>query len=350
MRFPRPILPLLSSLGLVAAASIGSPASAEGMSIRTLAGQQLRVETIGYRLAIANARFCAQPEMMSGLLLHDLSQYPSRDRAAISGAFSLHGGFGVLGVVKNGAGEKAGLQVDDEIVAVNGRSVEDFNRAYYQRQTFDRMAGFQRQLEQSLRRGPAELWVRRKGQLLRVALTGEQGCGGDAVLQQSGGINAWSDGRYVVVTTGLASFAASDDEISFVMAHEMAHNMLGHNRGHAPSALMEIFGIGSARERREESNADAMAVTLMKDGGYEPQSAVRFLEHCRRKLWWADLSISHPTFSSRIQTVASAISALQPTFAAPVQLASRMPSPAVRRATAIARAYSISGSALGAER
>jgi hypothetical protein len=310
MPYPFSLSRLVSALAVAAGLVCASGAAAEGLSIRAQALQQLRIESIGYRLAVANARYCTQPQMATGMLLHELSQYPQRDRSAISAAFSLYGGFGVLGTVPSSPAMLAGLKTDDEILAVNGRSVDDFRRAYAQRQSFSRMEKFQAQLQNALKRGPAELLVRRAGSLFRMALRGAPGCGGEPILRQSGSINAWSDGKYVVLTSGLASLATSDDEISFVMAHEMAHNLLGHNVRRSPSALMEMLGIGTVGVRRDEKSADAFAVTLMDSARYQPASAVTFLERARRKLWWQDFSISHPSFGARINSVAAAIGRL----------------------------------------
>jgi S1-C subfamily serine protease len=113
------------SFTAIGALAISSSLSAAPMSLRAFAEQQMRVATIGYRLNAANANSCEQPQMLTGMLLHDLSQYDPGVRAAVSRAFSLGSGFGIIEVVPGSAAERAGLRIDDEILALDGTSVED---------------------------------------------------------------------------------------------------------------------------------------------------------------------------------------------------------------------------------
>jgi predicted Zn-dependent protease len=162
------------------------------------------------------------------------------------------------------------------------------------------MERFAALLQASLQRGATELLVRRNGEFVRVTLQGQPACGGELSLLSSNEQNAWSDGDHVAITTGMLRLAHSDDEVAFVVAHEMSHNMLGHSR----SSASQIFGA-----RHSEIAADQMAVGLMTYAGYQPESGIRFLETARRKYWWS-ISLDHPGFGSRIRAVTAAIAAL----------------------------------------
>ena len=281
---------------------MSSVASAAPMSLRAFAEQQVRVATIGYRLNTANANSCQQPQMLTGMLLHDLSQYDPGIRTAVSQAFSLGSGFGIMQIVPGSAADRAGLRVDDEILAVRGVSVEDPASVARSGKSYRRMERFAAFLQSALQQGSADLLVRRNGAIMRVTLKGEAGCGGELSLLNSGEQNAWSDGSRVAVTTGMMRLAHSDDELAFVVAHEMAHNLLGHSR----SSVSQIFGA-----RRSEIDADQMAVRLMTYAGYQPESGINFLESARRRFWWS-ISLDHPGFGTRIRAVTAAISALPP--------------------------------------
>jgi predicted Zn-dependent protease len=249
--------------------------------------------------------------MMSGLVLHDLSQYERTLRQSVSRAFALNGGFGVLGVVPASVADQAGLRSHDEIVAIGGASVDDPLVGGGERQSYKRMDGFSKRLSQALTRGSTVLTVRRNGRLFQVNLTGRLGCGGHVALTPSASLNAWADGTYVNLSTAIMNFAGSDDELAFVVAHEMAHNMLGHveQLKSVPSGLFGMFGIGSGRVRRTEIEADAFAVTLMNNGGYRPGSAISFLRRANKRLWWA-VSLDHPGWSRRMATVTQAMTDL----------------------------------------
>jgi hypothetical protein len=296
-------------LVLIGAALFGTMAHAGGYSIRELGAEQLRLKTIGYRLSAMNSTACAKPRMLSGLVVHDLTQYQLRLRSAVSDAFSLHDGFGVLAVVPDSVAAKAGFAVDDEIVALNGKSVQDSQATKTASQSYRRMDHFSLLLENSLESGSVDLLVQRHGQLLHVRLRGQPACGGETFLINSSDLNAWSDGEHVYVSSAMVRLAPKDDELAFVVAHELAHNILGHSSGGDTHGLLGLFGFGAAKVRREEAMADSVAVPLMNFGGYSPTGAAEILETMRRILWW-DISLDHPGFGERIRTVASAIARL----------------------------------------
>ena len=287
--------------------ALSGTAQAADLSIRTIAAHEVRLSTIGYRIAVANAQSCSSPRMMSGLIVHDLTQYPLTARGAVSRAFSLDRGIGVLGVVPGSGAARAGLQVDDEILRFGNRSVETTIAWTQRASSYHRIDDFFASLAQALGDGPQRLLVRRSGQLVALDLAGRQGCGGDVKFVDSSNTNAWSDGRHVVLTSAIVNMTRSDDELAFVIAHEMAHNILGHldKPGRVSRALLGKL-LATHGSRGAESQADAAAVVLMRESGYAPEAGMSFLQSASRRMWWA-VSLSHPGFASRIRTVASAI-------------------------------------------
>ncbi len=285
---------------------IASSANAGQISVRTFGAEELRVETIAYRIGAANANSCASPQMRSGLILHDLTQYDLSVRPAVSRAFSLYDGIGVLDVVPGSVADQAGLEVDDEILAIDGRSIKDPQAVEHAPQSYQRLERFSSALRQALSLRVADLLVRRHGQLLHLKLRGQPGCGGDAFVTSSPDLNAWSDGSRIFVSSALMGFTRSDDELAFVIAHEMAHNILGHSSQHDAHGLLGLFGVGAAKIRREEKAADLYAVPLIRSGGFQPAGAIAILERLQTRLWW-DVSLDHPGFGERIRTVSAAI-------------------------------------------
>jgi hypothetical protein len=307
---------LLTAGSVVVAANIlvTAPASASGVSVRKLAAQEARVATIAHRMAVANSYACSRPSIMHGMILHDLTRYRPEMRPAVSRAFSLNSGLGVVQLVAGSAASRAGLRIDDEIIAVGNVGVEDPASVRRSGQSFGRMEMFSAVLQSGLRYGRVPLFVRRRGQLLRIDLAAERGCGGQLTLENSPTVNAWADGKHIMMTTGMTHFARSNDELAFVIAHEMAHNILGHAHGSNASAAR--FGILGSRSRNLELDADSYAVRLMSSAGYQPAAGIRFLEHSRRRFWWA-FSLGHPGFGRRIKSVAAAIAGLRGTLGHP---------------------------------
>ena len=138
-------------------------------------------------------------------------------------------------------------------------------------------------------------------------------------------INAASagDGRYYV-TTGLLN-QASDDQLRGVLAHEIAHEDLGHpaqaqvvgagvNIGvglleqliPGSSAVTPIAGtlITNSYTRPLEAQADRHAVTLLQRAGYSKETMLNTLEWLvQRNGSGGGLLSTHPATSERIQAL-----------------------------------------------
>lgn len=271
----------------------------------------MRVKMIGYRIAVANSRNCARPDLMSGIIVHDITQYAPPDRAAVLRAFPLTDGFGILQIVPGSAADRAGLKINDEIIKIDYLlfmapwALQQLTSSYSREEQFTQI------LSDRLSKGAAWITVRRAGQLVRIPLRGEPGCGGDVMLSNSSDLNAWSDGRRVMITTAMMKHAPETDELAFVIAHEMAHNILAQGSGDSGAmGIFEMLGFGSRDAIRNELDADRYAVILMNSAGYSPQGAIDFLRSVRRWMWWTDWSINHPTSDQRMDAVAGAIARL----------------------------------------
>ncbi len=80
--------------------------------------------------------------------------------------------------------------------------------------------------------------------------------------------------KTIVLSKGLLSECASDDEIAFVIAHEMAHIASNdHARNYKPG----IAGASLPDSRQREITADRLAALYIMAAGYDPAAAVRIL-------------------------------------------------------------------------
>ena len=86
-------------------------------------------------------------------------------------------------------------------------------------------------------------------------------------------------GQVLLVRTGLLEAAASDDELAFVLAHELAHAALGH-----VAARREPAWDAEAGERA----ADAWALERTRRLGFDPAAAVNQLRRLARRLEGTD--------------------------------------------------------------
>ncbi|MFM2410343.1 MAG: hypothetical protein RL481_1171, partial [Pseudomonadota bacterium] len=96
-------------------------APADLTAYQALAEQDLRLATIGYRLAQANAPFCDRKTLSPGWVLHDEAQYP--DKGLAKTAFVFRSPVAISSVVTGGEAAQLGLQAGDGIAAIDGIDV-----------------------------------------------------------------------------------------------------------------------------------------------------------------------------------------------------------------------------------
>lgn len=172
------------------------------------------------------------------------------------------------------------IDVGDRLVAVSG---EDLAGERWQRQlrtALDRSAGT-----------PIELTVERNGTPTSIEVTSVEVIADRVVMSPSRTVNAYADGRKIVVHRGMIEFLSSDAELAFIVAHELAHNLLHHQRATlwnyglgsiADVALMAATGVfvgsplGVANALRHsarfEQEADHAGLYLLARAGVDPES------------------------------------------------------------------------------
>lgn len=293
-----PSLALLSCLALTipiqAAATVG-----ESVQQKPSLDSEFRLETVGYRLATSNPGSCSNPEMLTGMMLQDKAAFAPEDRMAAQNAFGFKDGFYVRGVVEGSAADNAGLHAGDEIVSVGKDDMTSFaSNLVKDEASVDRTEQFVAALSEDLKNGPVQVTVEHRGTERQVQLAGTLGCGGHFVVVDSNELNAWSDGRYVAVTTRMMLASATDDALAFVAAHEMAHNNRGDAKRFTKGKLfLAELGIGSGKVRKSELAADALAIQYMDRAGFDFNGAVSVLRNGPSQIL---PSLSHPTNGARI--------------------------------------------------
>lgn len=283
IRWPSPLMRLpLRSLAVPLALAAAMPAIPLRAAESTLRPDDLRIAAIGYRLAIAGRDLCPRQGPVTGMLLHHLAEYDKADRPGLI-AQGLDRGPGVLSVVAGSPADTAGLRAGDVILAVNGKPFESPAAIAADRELWrPRVEASQTMLLDALARGPAALSVLRGRETLALTLTPVTGCLLRIRLAHSDQQIAVSAGDYVVVSSGLLGLARSDDEIAFVVAHEMAHVQLEHRRvlreHHVPrSGLLRGFGKNGTIVRETEAAADHLGGQITLAARYDLARGVEIL-------------------------------------------------------------------------
>jgi len=246
-----------------------------GPAPASLSSFENRVHQIGFRLAVANETLCNRTAMLTGMALHDVGAYRESDRPAIQKAYRLGWGFGVFELVPGGPAILAGLQVGDEIAEANGRDLSGFAMNLIgHRGSIERTRVMEDLLAEMMNSGSVMLVVRRDERRVKLNLTGVRGCAGSFVVSPAADIDAWSDGVDVAISVPLAEALQSDDELAFVLGHEMAHNIFHHSAAlRWSSRLFANLGIGAEKFRQSELEADRLAVHMVTNAGYDWRAA-----------------------------------------------------------------------------
>lgn len=299
-RWPSLLFPLVLVGGAVAA-----PLSAAESTLRP---DDLRIATIGYRLAIAGRDLCPRQGLVTGMLLHHLAEYDKADRPGLI-AQGLDRGPGVLSVVAGSPADAAGLRAGDVLLAVNGATFESPSAiaAINDREIWrPRVDASESMLLDALAKGPAVLTVLRGGETLSLTLTPATGCLLRIRLAHSNQQTAVASGDSVIVSSGLLAMAKNDDEIAFAVAHEMAHVELEHGKllreAHVPQGLLRGFGKNGALVRRTEEAADHLGGEITLAAHYDLALGVEILGRLPPELGFGIIK-THDSDGERIRAM-----------------------------------------------
>lgn len=270
----------LSGVAALVAVAAATPADA-GLAdeLAALARQDLRVATIGFRLATANRARCPVVQPQAGLLFHAREQYGPAAQAALG---SLDDRLTVLAVVADSPADRAGVVAGDRVTAIAGHMIA----ARSGHNDYARVAEANVVLADALATGPASIVVERDGKPTTLTIDPQVGCVSDFQVLPDRTVNASADGRLVTVTSALADYAADDDQLAAVIAHEMAHNILSHrarlDAQKVDRGFFGKFGRNAERIRETEIEADRLSVVLLAGANYPPEAAIAFWQRFDR--------------------------------------------------------------------
>lgn len=289
-----------------------------GQRLTSLTSLDERVARVAFRLSTANADLCPAQRASAGWALHAANLYSRELRPVAVTRFGFEGDLpGVLAAPEGSAAARAGLRAGDVLLAVQGETLKQGARDA--EPTYAGFAENVGRLDAALADGPVELAVRRNGAVTSVTVTPEPSCGYEVQLNPSDELNARADGRRLFISTALAGFTESDDELAVILGHELAHNVLGHREWD------DVGGLGRTRnEPREaveggaggqEQQADRVGLYLMARAGYDPGVAAPFWRRFGAANWRVRLPqwghASAETRARRLDEVRAEIEARQ---------------------------------------
>ena len=268
---------LLAGALLFAAPLAAQPApaidyAAEKAAIGRFQDADQRLQDVGWRLVRGNVGFCPKVVPSVGLQLQDMASYGAP--AIARKALGLTRDFAVQTAARGSPAALAGgVTRNREIVRLErldpnawpaGKAM-DWQRLVWAHDHVEAMLA---------EHGGIAIGFADGGE---VRLQPVEVCASRFELMGEGD-KAVADGNRVVIGIDFPAFAYPEEELfAALVAHELAHNVLGHD------AWLDTHGRSRRHVRRTEREADRLMPWLLANAGYDPAAAARFWDRWGRK-------------------------------------------------------------------
>jgi hypothetical protein len=238
--------------------------AAERAGIERFQSADQRLQDVGWQLAAGNAGFCPKVVPAIGLQLQDMASYGAPQIART--ALGLKRDFAVQTAARGSPAALSGAFTRNrEITALDrfdpntwpSGSAMDWQRLVRAHDHIDAMLTEHGGIAITFADGSEARLQPAQVCATRFELMGE-------------GLTAVADGSRVVIGIEHPGLAYAEPELAALVAHELAHNVLGHD------AWLDRHGRSGRHVRRTEREADRLMPWLLANAGYDPSAATRF--------------------------------------------------------------------------
>lgn len=178
-----------------------------------------RLADLSTPLLIGNADLCDRTRYVSGLVVHNMEDYRGRRREIMQSVYELDERIRVTLAGRDGPAHIAGIREGDVILAANDIETPRGMAA---------TAFFKVHVRPLVEAGkPIKFTLLRKAEKITALLQPVLACDYPVRLVSKGEVNAYATGTSITIYTGLLN-AFPGDEVGVVIAHELAHNLMGH--------------------------------------------------------------------------------------------------------------------------
>ncbi|MGZ3311971.1 MAG: M48 family metalloprotease [Xanthobacteraceae bacterium] len=293
-------------------------------TLTKMADLQNRLYKVAAPLLIHNAELCkGQARNLLGFTAKNRWSYPGDYNEAAHVAFGMDERLQVTSVLAGSGAAKAGLQTGDILLAAAGKPLPTGQHALSQAgAVFSKIIASQATLPMTVERHNSER---------QVSIPVTRACAFAIELGNADNVNAYADGSRVLVTRGMINFTRDDDELAFVLASTMAHDMLGHPAAQRNSATIGsmidnlksitpdtslLIGSGGIKATPAEMDAaaDRLGLYLAARAGYDIDDAPAFWKRLAETYPPSVLngySANHPALSARLAAIDKAHSEIK---------------------------------------
>lgn len=263
--------------------------------LRNIVTGQDRLYRVAAPLLVKNTDLCkGNARNLLGFTAKNKFSWGSELSDAALSLYGVDEGLQVMGVLAGSGAARVGVRRGDRLVSAEGK-------AFAQGQSAERQAAII--LVPMVRTKAAiKLVVKRDGADLPLTVPLTRACDYSIELGNADNVNAYNDGRRVMITRGMMRFVQSDDELAYVLAKEMAHNSLHHaSRQNMSGTVADVIdnlmrvhpdltamsGSSGIKPTPQELDAaaDTLALYMVARAGYNVDGEVGF---------WTRLASQYP--------------------------------------------------------
>jgi hypothetical protein len=264
-----------------------------------------RLTRVGHQVLVAGAEICGENARPAyGFLVMSESGF-DEDLSDAARAEGFDNSVKVSYVIPGFNAERSGLQVGDKLIKIGYWAVPQ------KKDSLEDALKKMRSKDKSVQ--TLALTVRRGDSELLIDVESDLACDYPVLLGESDDLNAYADGKNIIIEKGMMRFARGDEELGLIIAHELAHNAMGHIEakkvnmllggvlgfaadaalsvatvgGYASTEFMSIgVAIGAGSYSVEfEQEADYVGMYFLKRSGYNGTDAPNF---------WRRMAVEHP--------------------------------------------------------
>jgi len=202
----------------------------------------------------------------------------------------------IIVVIPDSPADRAGFQVGDSVLEVAGSLIQGNKNG---------IANMYKEFRKEVVLNNKVVFkLEREGEKVFAEVEPEMACDYPAIVTLGDSINAFADGKQIMITKGMMRFIETDDELALVVGHELAHNTMKHipkkMRNYWLGAIFDILAAGygvdtqgmfgkmssNAYSEEFEAEADYAGLYFVARAGFDISEAPTF---------WRRMSAEHPS-------------------------------------------------------
>lgn len=200
------------------------------LAVKDLIKNQKRLDGVGWPLLTAGMPLCTDRQSWSiGLSYINKHNFPVEMQQAANSVYQLGDVLQVMQVIVNSPAQEQGIMEGDLLLAVNDKPAPVGKDAAQKMKDLLRA--------ETKDGGPIRLKVTRNNIPENIDVQPVKICDYPLSIISDPAVNAFADGNQIVVNQGMMDFVNTDDELSIVVGHELAHNAMRHADAQRINAL-----------------------------------------------------------------------------------------------------------------